>query len=454
MNHHFRRYCFVFVASLCFSFCNAQQKPNVIFILTDDHRWDALGAMGNRIIQTPNLDQLAAEGILFRNAYVTTSICCVSRASILSGQYASRHHINDFSTDFTDTALANTYPLLFKAQGYHTGFVGKYGVGYAHQPINQFDFWACTKQSQPDYLVKRPDGSTIHHTDSTGNSILQFLDNWGTKGPFCLSVGFKAPHEQDGNPPEFITQPRFDSLYKKINIPEPLTADSKYWSSFPDFFKTDSNIARVRWQPLFATHDEYEQTVKKYYRLITGVDEVVGKLRKRLKELGIEKNTIIVFMGDNGFFLGEHGMEGKWYGYEESIRVPLIVYDPRQQTTDKKIDAQQIALNIDIAPTLLSLAGLPVPAEMQGYNLMNPAVHARKDFFYEHQFLGGRLIPRSEGVVAANIKYLNYIDFHYEELYDLSKDPHETNNLAREKADQSLLKKMRERYEALKKAVK
>jgi arylsulfatase A-like enzyme len=426
-------------------------KPNIIFVLTDDHRWDALGAMGNKIIQTPNLDALASKGILFKNAYVTTSICCVSRASILTGQYESRHKINNFKTDFSMDALMNTYPLLLKSAGYKIGCVGKYGVGVKNQPIAFYDYWSATKKEQPDYIMTSADGRTVHNTDSVASDINKFLDTYGGRA-FCLSIGFKAPHEQDGMPPRFIAQDRFKDLYKNVTIPQPETADPKYWDSFPDFFKTDINVARVRGKPLFSTPELYQETVKNYYRLITGADEVVGKMMAKLKSLGIDKNTIIIFMGDNGFYLGEHGLEGKWYGHEESIRVPMIIYDPRLPQNKTGIKSTQIALNIDVAPTILNMAGVKIPATMQGMDLENPA-KARDYFFYEHTYDKSPKIPQSEGIVTKDFKYLNYIEHNYEELYNVKTDPHETKNLAADPKYKQKLNELRELYKKEKLAV-
>ncbi|WP_338874719.1 sulfatase [Spirosoma sp. SC4-14] len=431
--------------------------PNIIFLLTDDQRWDALGAMGNPIIQTPNLDALAQNGVLFKNAYVTTSICCVSRASLLSGQYMSRHKINDFDTPFSPEALAHTYPLLLKQAGYKIGFIGKYGVGTQNQPSHSYDYWSCTQKGQPDYEVLNAEGKLIHDTDTISHDIQTFLGRFANQAaPFCLSVSFKAPHELDGNPPTYVVQSRFRDLYSNVDIPQPLTADPKYWNSFPDFFRTDQNIARARWKPLLSTPDRHAETVRNYYRLITGVDEAVGKLVAQLKQLGLDQNTIIVFMGDNGFYLGEHGMEGKWYGHEESIRVPLIIYDPRLPAKFRGSKPAQIALNIDIAPTLLSRANVPVPARMQGIDLIGSLTHGtfnRSDFFYEHTFMGSPRLPKVEGVVSPNLKYMKFIEHGYEELYDTAHDPHETTNLAQDARYTQALKKMRKRYEVLKRAV-
>lgn len=432
------------------SHAQPEKRPNIIFLLADDHRHDALGASGNRLIQTPNLDRLAKHGTRFKNAYVTTAICSVSRASILSGQYLSRHQVDDFAKNLNKDALSNTYPLLLKKAGYKIGFVGKYGVGN-EPPEKEFHYWKCVNKGQPPYWYKRADGSLIHDTDTVANSTADFIEKFANQGPFCLSVSFKAPHELDGNPPTYPVQQRFENLYESVTIPLPETYGPEFWESHPAFFKNEENIGRVRWKPLFATPERYEQTVKNYYRLITGVDEVVGKIRRQLEKLGIADNTIIIYMGDNGFSLGEHGLQGKWFGFEESIRVPLIVYDPRATQTAGKV-INDIALNIDIAPTLLELTNTAAPSSMQGKSL-RPFVYNTKagkwrtDFFYEHTFLGSPRLPKTGGVVSPDWKYIIYPEHGYEELYDLKKDPYEKQNLAQNQQHRTTIGKLRVRYQ-------
>lgn len=433
-----------------------KRRPNIIFLLTDDQRWDALGVLGNPVIHTPHLDTMARDGYLFRNAYVTTSICAVSRASLLSGQYQSRHGIADFKADFSKDALAATYPMLLKAQGYQIGFIGKYGVG-EQPPGDQFDFWSVWERGQPPYWLEDSVGNPVHHTDSIDRDISLFLDKFGTGDqPFCLSVSFKAPHELDGNPPIYQVQERFESLYVDAVIPPQSNEGDEAWQRTPPFFHDAANIARKRWEGLLGTPELYQTNVKNYYRLVTGIDEVVGKLRARLENLGIDDQTVIIFMGDNGFMLGNHGLEGKWFGYEESVRVPLIIVDP-----DKPVNAsgevREIALNIDIAPTILGYAQVRVPASMQGVDLRETALAGRPtrlDFFYEHTFMGSPGIPQVEGVVGGQFKYMRYTEHGYEELFDLEQDPHELRNLAQDDAYASQLKRLRERYAALKSAAK
>ncbi len=433
---------------------NVSKKPNIIFILTDDQRWDALGVMGNTIIQTPNMDILANNGVLFENAYATTSICCVSRASILTGQYESRHGIHDFKTNMTAAQEEKTYPILLKNAGYKTGFIGKYGVGNK-PPEERFDFVFNTEAGglmQPTYITTDKYGNKVHDTDTIGHSIASFLDQYGKKEePFCLSVSFKAPHEEDGDPPKYIIQPqdRYKNMYKDVVIPKPVTASEKYWNQLPDFLGTEENFGRIRWKGLFGTDALYQENVKNYYRLITGVDDVVGNMMAQLKEQGIDKNTIIIVMGDQGMFLGEHGMEGKWYGYEESIRLPLIIYNPLTGDKIKQYRASQIALNIDIAPTILGFAGITPPKGTQGMNLFDVIENKtpeRKDFFYQHYYLGSPHIPKVEGVVGKRFKYMNYIEHGYEQLFDIQHDPHEIDNLADNAKYKKELDALRKKY--------
>lgn len=244
------------LCSIIFSAKAQTQKPNIIFLLTDDQRWDAMGAMGNSIIQTPNMDKLANAGVLFQNAYVTTSICCVSRASILTGQYESKHHVNDFNTDLSKEAISNSYPAILKNAGYQTAFIGKFGVGM-HPPKEIFDFWVNSEDGeklQPNYIIKGKNGKDIHDTDTLSNAIQDFLgDVVKSNKPFCLSVSFKAPHEEDGNPPTYVIQPKYKDYYKDVTIPEPVTANPKYWKQFPLFFQTDINFGRARWKGLLGT---------------------------------------------------------------------------------------------------------------------------------------------------------------------------------------------------------
>lgn len=423
------------------------QRPNIIFLLTDDQRWDTLGVSGNTIVQTPNLDALASDGVLFQNAFVTTAICCTSRASIFLGQWARRHAIHDFSTPFNQEQLELTYHHRLRNAGYRTGFIGKYGVGNK-LPAEDFDYWKGIP-GQPTYELTDEQGNYKHLTQLMGEQAIEFLEGCRDDQPFCLSISFKAPHVQDNDPRQFIYNPIYKDIFKDIEIPVPKTADPRYWESFPEFFKAD-NEARRRWEIRFSTPEKYQESVKGYYRLIYGVDVVIGKIREALIRKGFAGNTVILFSSDNGFYLGEHGLAGKWYGHEESIRVPLIYFDPRLPASLQNQKLEAMALNVDIAPTILDLAGLEVPEAMQGKSLRS-LVHGettewRDEFFYEHLFDHPR-IPKSEGIVTKRFKYLRYFeqDPVYEELYDLTNDPLEERNLAARDEYHPVLIELREK---------
>lgn len=418
------------------------RRPNILFLLTDDQRWDTLGCMGNRLIKTPHLDKLGASGTIFENCFVTTSICCTSRASILSGQYARAHGIHDFATTFSPAAFARTYPQQLKAAGYRVGFIGKYGVGN-EMPVKSFDYWRGFP-GQGKYFPQGEPG--VHLTEIMGDQALEFFHSGETHRPWCLSVSFKAGHVQDEDPRQFLPSPKSAALYEGVKFPEPETMSPRYIASLPPSVQRGEN--RRRWAVRFGTPALYQESVRNYYRLLSEMDEQVGRIiadLERRKELG---NTVIVFTGDNGFYLGEHGLAGKWFLHEESVRVPLIVFDPRAGRPQRR---KEMVLNIDLAPTMLSAAGLTPPPEMQGVNLL-PLVHGqrpawRTEFFYEH-LLPNAWIPKTEGVRTETWMYNRYIEENpvFEELYDLRNDPLEKNNLAGSPAHRATMDQMREKW--------
>lgn len=430
-----------------------KRPPNFLVLVTDDQRADAMSCMGNPILRTPNMDALAADGVLFTNAFVTTSICCTSRASIFTGQHAVRHGIYDFRTHFTPEQYAETYMEQLRRAGYRVGFAGKYGVGPARDlPADKHDFWQGFP-GQGRYENKDADGHFEHMTTRMGRWASEFLDGCTTDQPFCLSLSFKAPHCQDGDPRQFIYDPQYEDLFKDVTVPPPPVGSDEYWNRFPDFFR-ENNEGRKRWQIRFSTPELYQRMVKGYYRLVYGVDVVLGRIRRQLEERGLADNTVILLMGDNGFFLGEHGLAGKWYPYEESIRVPLIVCDPRLPRRVRGRRCADWALNIDLAPTILSTAGLPVPQRMQGEDL-SPLLAGRdgprrEAFYYDHR-LGIPTIRKCEALVTPRYKYIRYTepDPAYEELFDLQTDPHEVNNLAGRTEHADRLAAMRRRCDAM-----
>jgi arylsulfatase A-like enzyme len=436
---------------------SAAMRPNIIFLLTDDQRQDTLGAYGNPIIHTPQIDRLAAEGVTFNHAFVTTAICMTSRASILAGQYAARHGIWRFDTNFTPEQLAQTYPGVLKAAGYRTGFIGKWGVG---QPPKDFFDYNTGFPGQGNFFLE-VNGERRHLESVMGDQALEFLGGAKPDQPFCLSISFKAPHVQDSantaHSQPFPYDPALEHLYQDVSIPVPALNAPHYFEQLPDFLQNSE--ARARWAIRFWGPERYQQSVKSYYRLISGVDVVVGRIREKLQEIGADQNTVIVFTSDHGFYLGEYGLAGKWFPHELSIRVPLIVFDPRLPAARRGARRNEMALNIDVAQTLLDAVGVAAPATMQGKSLM-PLVRGeapawRKEFFYEHLFHHPGL-AKSEAVRTERWKYMRYVEMEpvHEELYDLERDPYETQNLAREPGYRAVLEDLRSRHDRLRAAAR
>ncbi len=414
-------------------------KPNIVFIIVDSHRGDALGAAGHPFVMTPHLDKLAQKGVMYEEAYVTTAICSVSRASLLSGQHRARHGINDFTTGFTHQAMLQTFPVLLKANGYKTASIGIYGVGKT-DPSGYYDHF--------DGRIPWMDNG-VHNTDNIVRKAEAWLDDQkGTDQPFHLYLSFSSAHEIDPTaerPAYYLVPERHKVWYQNVTIPTPETADERYWNAFPDFFRTDQNIARERWHGFFSTGALFQQNAKDYYRLVTGLDEAVGRIQKKLETLGVDDNTIIVYTSDHGVSLGEHGLMGKWYGFHVGIHVPLIIYDPRDGALAGTKNSS-LALNIDIAPTLLKLAGVPVPERMQGMDLLNLAqgtIPEREAFFYEHTVFSTPRLPKVEGVVTKTTRYMKYTEHDYEALYDFANDPQEGTNVATDPAYAEQLAAMR-----------
>lgn len=436
---------FMLAGVICLNFSNCvkkdkkvaevkeNKKPNIIFILTDDQRWDALGYAGNTIIETPEMDKLAAEGVYFKNAFVTTPVCAASRASILSGLHERTHGYTFRQGDIKNQYMDISYPVKMKESGYYTGFFGKFGVNYKKtknifDEVDVFDRKYKYKDRR-GYFYKKIGKDTVHLTRYAGYKALNFLDNVPQDKPFCLSVNFSAPHTHDSAPEQYFWQKKSDKRYANVTIPAPKLNDAKYFNSLPKEVKEGFN--RLRWTWRFDEPEKYQESVKGYYRMISGVDDEIGKIRNLLEKKGIADNTVIIFMGDNGYYLGERQLAGKWLMHENSLRVPLMIYDPRVK---KHADVDDMVLNIDVTKTILDIAGVPAPKEYQGKSLL-PYVYGKKAddrnaILVEHLW-NFDPIPSSEGVRTDKWKYFRYRYINApEELYNLEKDPLEINNLA------------------------
>jgi arylsulfatase A-like enzyme len=430
------------------------RRPNLVFILTDDLRWNTLGCMGDEVVRTPNIDRLAARGVLFRNSFVATSICCVSRASIFTGQHERRHGIGDFRKPLTPAQWAETYPALLRPAGYRTGFVGKFGVGDAaavKAMAAKFDFWRGLPGQAGEFFIDPKDPTHTHATAKFGDQSLEFLQGCDGKKPFCLSLSFNAPHARDGKPREFQPDLRDESLYATDLIPMPLSANEEFFKRLPKFVQHSEG--RRRWEHRFATDEMFQRTMRDYERLVTGIDREVGRIVEALAAQHLDNNTVIIFTSDNGWFAGDRQLAGKWLMYEESIRVPLVIFDPRLPETRRGGTVDAITLNTDFAPTMLEMAGVPVPARMQGHSLV-PLLAGQKqadwrtEFFYEHHYAPD-IIPPSEGVRTERWSYIHWLppNPEREELYDVQADPLEAHNLAADPRHAATLAELRSHWQ-------
>jgi arylsulfatase A-like enzyme len=406
----------------------AARPPNIVLFLADDLRWDVLGAAGDPAAITPHIDRIASAGILFSRSRVTTSICPVSRASIWTGQYARRHGIHDFSKPMTEALFAETFPAALHAAGYHTGFIGKYGIGEAI-PAGQFDFLRAF-EGQGTYKQPDPNGGWRHLSAVQAEQSLEFLSQRPKDTPFFLQVSFKAPHAE---PPDFIYDPADASLFANRTFERFYRRGEEDFSRLAEAFRAE-NLGRDQWQERFEKLGP-DEAIRGYYRLVTGLDRAIGRIMERIEGQGETSNTVVLFTSDNGLMLGEHGLSGKWFGFDTSIRVPLLFADLRQPLREGR-RSDVMALNIDVAPTLLTFAGLRAHPRMQGLNLSKavaavPILPERGSFFYEHLLDHPRL-PRSEGVISGKYKYLHVFSprVDYEQLFDLDLDPDERRNLA------------------------
>ena len=428
----------------------AADRPNIVFMFCDDLRYDCVGANGNKIIHTPNIDALAADGVSFDNAFVTTAICETSRSNIMTGQYAARSgwRMGKIRGALSPEKLAMTYHGIMKKAGYQVGYVGKYHVG--KPPKNFFDINGAYA-GQGKYKDKKRDHLTAYIGGRAEAALEKFTES---EKPFVLTLGFKSPHVQDGSKPPFYPydEKRTGHLYKDVTIPPAPLSDPEFFETQPDFIKNPKNLNRLRWTWRLKDPKQYQRSVKGYYRCVSGVDLVVGRIVRKLKELGIDKKTILVFSSEHGVYLGQRGLAGKWLAHEPSIRIPLIVYDPRLPADQRGTRRQQMALTIDFAPTFLAMAGLPKGDRMQGESLVEviqgkSPQNWRTEFFYDHYFAANR-IPPSEAVRTTEWKYIRYVQTKpvFEEMYHLKEDPLEARNLAKDPAYAGKLVELRKKW--------
>jgi arylsulfatase A-like enzyme len=364
----------------------------------------------------------------------------------------SRHGNRAF--DAFRTPWEETLPGIMRAAGYRVAHVGKWHTGPF--PAERWDFGRA--YSGRHWTGEGPDRR--HVTRRNQDDALEFLRETPADRPFFLTVAFFAPHAEDNHPEQYLPQPDSLAWYGDAPLAAPPNGDDAAFARLPPFLAHEENEGRVRWRKRFDSPEKYRRMMANYYRLVTEVDAACGAILAELDRQGRRDNTVVVFTTDNGYFHGEHGLADKWYPHEESIRVPLIVDDPRLPRARRGTTADAFVLNVDLAPTLLAAAGLAAPAGMQGADfaplyLGAAAVPWRTEFFYEHATIRNtRFIPASEALVRKDLKYFYWPDFGHEQLFDLAQDPREDTDRFNDPAYAAPRKQMRARFAELKAAAR
>ncbi len=436
------------------SHCLAADRPNILVMITDDQRYDALSVVQKEQgekgrfpwFQTPHLDRLAAEGVRFRNAFVVNSLCAPSRAVMLTGRY---NHLNGIASNFRPFPLDNvTYATILRQAGYVTGYFGKWhmdsqrerpGFDFFASFIGQGVYFDCPLLVQG---VETPTQGWVD--DVTTDYALKFIrETTAQKKPWLVVLGFKAPHGPF-TPPE-RAKDRFTGCLARRT---------------PNFDVRPPYLPETRTKQATGEAPESAQVAVNldYFRSISGVDDCVGRILAGLEECGVAEETLIIFQSDNGFYLGEHGLGDKRSAYDESLRIPLLARYPKSIV--KGLVRDEMVLNLDLAPTILDFAGLPIPSQMQGQSWRPLAegkqVPWRKSWLYEY-FAEKQRNSRVPDVVAVRTESAKLITYpghdDWTELFDLKNDPYETKNLYRDPAAAALRATMEAELERLKKEV-
>lgn len=436
------------LVALCAWGACAAPRPNVLFILTDDQRWDALGLAGNRHLKTPNMDRLGREGVYFRNAFCTTSLCSPSRASILSGLYAHRHGVVDNFTEYP--AGLKSFPRVLQGEGYETAYIGKWHMGEDNDmPRPGFD-WFVTHKGQGKYFDtefcfngERREVVKGYYTTVVTDMAEAWLKRPRGGKPWCLMIGHKAPHSF------YLPEEKYAKAFDAVRTPYPETAfmldDKPAW--IKDRLYTWHGIygPLFDWRKRFPDDSpeavkDFEAMNRAYWATLLSVDDSVGRLYRLLEARGELDNTVIVFMSDNGILSGEHGMVDKRTAHESSIRVVQLVRYPGLTPPAAPRVVEQQVLTVDVAPSLLELCGAPALPETHGRSWVrlvregDPAWRTSWFYYYnyERQF---PYTPNVRSLRTDSWKYIRYPhgdrtpDRHMAELYNIEFDPGERHNL-------------------------
>lgn len=431
---------------------SADERPNIVFFFADDQTTSTQGCYGNDVIQTPNIDGLAARGTRFENAFVSQAICWVSRTTILSGLTGRSFGTSANPDTARADAVESLYSDLLRENGYRTGYFGKWHAKMPAGYRNQDHFDEFEAIGRNPYYKKQTDGSLRHETELIVDRGIEFVKNQPKDKPFALNMWFNACHAEDGDRRpgigHFPWPHAVDGMYEDVQIAPPRLGDPAIFDGQPDFLKTTINRERYFWR--WNTDEKYQTNMRAYYRMVSGIDGAIGRFMAALEEAGLADNTIIVYSADNGYYMGNRGFAGKWSHYEEALRVPMIVADPRVPKTQQGKVADAIALNLDLPATFLDWANVEVPKRYQGHSL-KPIVESQKpadwrtESFHEHFAVRNR-IPAYEGIRNERYKYVRYFDHgNHEFLHDLKNDPDELVNLVSDPEHAETLKAMRQR---------
>jgi N-acetylglucosamine-6-sulfatase len=429
---------------------NKEVKPrNIIFILTDDHRYDFMGFTGKvPWLETPHMDKMATEGAHFKNAFVTTSLCSPSRASILTGLYSHTHTLVD--NQAPDPGNLVYFPEYLQKSGYQTSFFGKWHMGdESDAPRSGFTHWESFK-GQGEYYnptlningrrVKFEDSTYI--TDLLTEHAIKWLEERDKSKPFFIYLSHKAVHA------EFKPAKRHKGRYKNKIYSLPKTYEQTKTGAYRDL-KWPEWVAnqRVSWHGvdyMYHGNSDMNTMVQDYCETLLGVDESIGAVMEYLEKEGLDKSTMFIYMGDNGFSWGEHGLIDKRHFYEESVKVPFLVYCPELIKPGTEITS--MVQNVDIAPTCLAMAGLEKPKEMVGYSIAQlfkgDTTNWRNRIFYEYFWERDfPMTPTTFGIRTDKYKYIRYHGiWDRNEFYDLENDPDEMVNLIDKPKLQSIIK--------------
>lgn len=448
------------------------RQPNIIMILSDDHATQAISAYGSTLIQTPHIDRLASESVLFENCFSTNAICNPSRASILTGKYS---HIHGVKTNYITPGNEHiTYPELLKSAGYQTALIGKTHFRKGTNLIESLDHYVISQGAEyhdPKFLEK---GGVVKNyegyvTDIVTQKGIDWMESCDRSKPFLLLLHHPAPHMP------FQEKEELQEKYADRVYPEPLSFDDtlKNQEDSPrpynitmegllGFQGREQVWGEYAWKAPGGMEGEerrhwiYQRLMRAYMACIETLDKNVGSILDYLKETGLEEHTIVIYTSDQGFFLGEHGWYDKRFFYEESIRMPLIIRCPGVKGGSR---AEEMVLNIDMAETIIDLAGIEAPEDMQGESLVplfeNKPQLAWRDAMYYHYYESREDSPlpvmRHFGIRTGRHKLICFYNDELEhlELYDLEMDPYEMNNLIHQVECQDLIMSLRSRLEVL-----